>query len=154
MRKIIISIFLCIAINAYSISNDKMMKSLCDFLVSEGVMLKNDTVTGGGSSVYVEELINGGNDFSQHFGVYLFNYIGAYDFINYILIKENKKYWIYKENSPLKVISHLLNINEQSPTLLSDSTCLEYIKRINVIKETPVIVGKKEGIFFYINNPE
>lgn len=154
MRKIILSIFLCLATNAYCISNNEIIKSLCDFLVSEGVMLANDTVTGGKPSIYVEELINRGNDFSQHFGVYLFNYIGAYDFINYILIKENKNYWIYKENSPLKVVSHLLSINEQSPTLLSDSTCFEYIKRINALKETPVCVGEKKGIFVYFNDTE
>ena len=155
MKKNIVLMLLCLTANAYSISNnDKMIKSLCDFLVSEGAISVNDTITDGEPSVYVEELLNKGKDFSQHFGVYLFNYIGAYDFINYILIKENENYWIYKENNTLHIISHILNINKESSTLLSDSICLEYIKRINTLKETPVCVGEKKGIFVYFNDSE
>lgn len=151
MKKLLILFYLTCTLPIFGAKNDNnIYRSLRNFLSSED--LPSDSSTLKDSSIYVEELLIGGNDFSKPFGVYLFNKKGNFDTSDYLLIKENNSYVIYKENNILSIVYHLLSINEKCPKLLCDKSCFEYIKKISALKEPLLRVGEKRGPFIFINN--
>jgi len=154
MKKLLLFIIISCSVSISSASNNNIViESLCDFLVKEGLINDSDITLSKVKIVKVEELLHGGKDLSRPFGVYVFNKMGAYDFIDYVLIKSNEDYWIYKENNASSIISHLLSINKAFPSLLSDDLCFEYIKRIVLLNESQLCVGQKRGMFIFVDTP-
>jgi hypothetical protein len=126
-------------------------RELSSFLVSENKIQAKDTIgIDPFLLLYISNILED-NEANLHdsFGVYVFNKLGLHDDINYILIKRDDSYAIFKENDPLSIFTYLFEIKEKYPQTLDSVRLNEYIEKIMKINNRPIIGIPKGKLFFY-----
>ena len=145
------SCFLCF-VDIHSSEIDTFIyHELCSFLISENKILAKDTIgTDSFSLLYISDILEDNKaNLEDSLGVYVFNKIGIQDDINYILIKSNNSYAVFKENDPLSIFIYLFTIKEKYPLILNSELCNEYIEKLMKVNRHPIIGIPKGKLLFY-----
>ncbi len=146
-----ITCFLCFESIHCSETDIFIYRELNSFLISENKIQAKDTIGIDPSSLlYFSNLLeDNGVNLLDSFGIYVFNKIGLEDDVNYILIKRDNSFAVFKENDLLTIITYLFSIKEKYPQILNSEDCNEYIKKL-IEKNKLLIIGIPRGkLLFY-----
>jgi len=138
--------------------NDDIYRDICLFLVYRNIITEEymlDFKDDYSELIFISEIrqknaLPQKPDFSERFGIYKFGYMEVTNNLNFILIKCDDNFKIFRRSQTDFIINEIIKIRDESPELIDESLFYQYVKGITDYNKPDIILAKEFGSILFM----